>query len=173
VRRLERELTDAAARLRSTPLEVASRIEKQQADMREKEKEIGKLKAQLASGGKETSSAPETAGAYQFIVHDTGVGDPKTLREVADSYRGKVKQGVVVLAGSDDGKVAIVCAVSNEAQDKLNAGEIVNLLAKEIGGKGGGRKDMAQGGGPLPAPGMKPLIETWKNTVRQYIESRA
>ncbi len=176
VRRLEKELTDSAELLRSSPLEIASRIGKQQSEMRDRDKEIAKLKAQIASGGgKEASSAPETAGRYQFIVHDTGVGDPKTLREVADSYREKVKPGVVVLAGSnvEDGKVAIVCAVSSDAQDKLNAGEIVTLLAKAIGGKGGGRKDMAQGGGPLPEPGMKSLIDAWKTTVRQYIESRS
>jgi alanyl-tRNA synthetase len=176
VRRLEGELGAAAERLKTHPLEVAARIEKQQAELREREREIAKLKAQIASGGsRDPMEEREKIGDYWLLVRDIGVGDPKTLRETADKLRAKLDPGVLVLAGADGGKVAIVCAVTPKAQEKFNAGEIVNILAQELGGKGGGRRDMAQGGGPLPdgGGGLAGVVAGWKRKIHDHVASRA
>jgi alanyl-tRNA synthetase len=170
VRRLERELGAAADRLKTTPLEVATRIDKQQAELRDRDKEIARLKAQIASGGggRDPLEERQQVGGVWLLVKDIGVGDPKTLRETADKLKPKLNPGVLVLAGADDGKVAVVCAVTGTAQERFDAGQIVKLLGQELGWKGGGRKDMAQGGGPLPPQAALPaIIDGWREKVRE------
>jgi alanyl-tRNA synthetase len=173
VRRMENELTEAASILRTGPFEVANRLDKQQAELRERDKEISKLKAQIASGGSRDPLANrQQVGKYQLLVHDVGVGDPKILRETADKLKARMDPGVLVLAGTAEGKVAMVCAVTPGAQDKLNAGKIVNMLAQDLGGKGGGRPDMAQGGAALPADAsLGDIVQRWTDKLRTLIES--
>jgi alanyl-tRNA synthetase len=173
VRRMENELGEAASILRAAPFEVAARLEKQQGELRDREKEIGKLKAQIASGGSRDPLAHrQQIGKYWLLVHDVGVGDPKILRETADKLKPRMDPGVLVLVGAVEGKVAMVCAVTPAAQDKLNAGKIVNLLLQELGGKGGGRQDMAQGGAALPADTtLGDIVQRWTERLRTLIES--
>jgi alanyl-tRNA synthetase len=176
VRRLEQELGHAAEKLRAGPLEVASRVEKQQAELRERDKEIARLKAQIASGGAAAGggSQAEQVGKYWVLVRDVGVGDPKVLRETADKLKGKLDPGILLLAGLDDSKVALVCAVTPGAQDRFDAGQIVKTLGQELGWKGGGRKDLAQGGGPLPeGPGLAAILEGWRKKVHDQVAGRA
>jgi alanyl-tRNA synthetase len=170
-RRLEDELGKAAEVLRAGAFEVAARVAKQTAELRDFEKETSKLKAQIASGGgRDPLAAREQAGRYFLLVHDTGVADPKIMRESADKLRPRMDPGVLVLAGAAEGKVAMVCAVTPGAQDKLQAGAIVAMLAKDLGGKGGGRADMAQGGGGLPAStSLAQVIEGWTAKLREYL----
>jgi alanyl-tRNA synthetase len=172
LRRLEGELGEAAGLLRASPFEVANRVEKQQMEIREREKEIGKLKSQIASGGsRDPLSQIQKIGAIGLLVHDVGVGDPKVLRETADKLKARMDPGVLVLAGEAEGKVAMVCAVTPGAQDKLNAGKIVNLLAQDLGGKGGGRPDMAQGGAALPAgSNLGEIVQRWTEKLRTLIQ---
>jgi alanyl-tRNA synthetase len=171
VRRLEQELGQAASQLRAAPLEVAGRIEKQQAELRERDKEIAKLKAQIASGGGGGSGAEtEQVGKYRVLVRDVGVGDPKVLRETADKLKSKVNPGILVLVGLEGEKVALVCAVTPDAQDKFDAGQIVKTLGQSLGWKGGGRKDLAQGGGPLPAgTALASILESWRKQVHDQV----
>ena len=173
VRRMENELGEAASILRAAPFEVAARLEKQQGELRDREKEIGKLKAQIASGGSRDPLAHrQQVGKYWLLVHDVGVGDPKILRETADKLKPRMDPGALVLVGAVEGKVAMVCAVTPAAQDKLNAGKIVNLLLQELGGKGGGRQDMAQGGAALPADTtLGDIVQRWTERLRTLIES--
>ena len=111
-------------------------------------------------------------GKYWLLVHDVGVGDPKILRETADKLKPRMDPGVLVLVGAVEGKVAMVCAVTPAAQDKLNAGKIVNLLLQDLGGKGGGRPDMAQGGAALPAEvTLNQIEQRWTEKLRSLIES--
>jgi alanyl-tRNA synthetase len=78
--------------------------------------------------------------------------------------------GVLVLAGAAEGKVSIVCAVTPGAQAKVQAGAIVAMLAKDLGGKGGGRADMAQGGGALPAgSSLADIIDRWTTKLREHL----
>ena len=110
-------------------------------------------------------------GTYWLLVHDVGVGDPKILRETADKLKPRMDPGVLVLVGAVEGKVAMVCAVTPAAQDKLNAGKIVNLLLQDLGGKGGGRPDMAQGGAALPADAtLIDIVQRWTEKLRTLIE---
>jgi alanyl-tRNA synthetase len=172
VRRMENELAEAAAILRAGPFEVAARLEKQQTELRDREKEISKLKAQIAGGGSRDPLANrQQVGTYWLLVHDVGVGDPKILRETADKLKPRMDPGVLVLVGAVEGKVAMVCAVTPAAQDKLNAGKIVNLLLQDLGGKGGGRPDMAQGGAALPADAtLIDIVQRWTEKLRTLIE---
>jgi alanyl-tRNA synthetase len=74
--------------------------------------------------------------------------------------------------GAVEGKIAMVCAVTPGAQDKLNAGKVVSLLLQDLGGKGGGRPDMAQGGAALPANAtLSDLVQRWTEKLRTLIES--
>jgi alanyl-tRNA synthetase len=171
VRKLEDELGQAAESFRSGPFDIAARVAKQAAELREREKEVAKLKAQIASGGsRDPLSAREQIGPYFLLVHDVGVADPKIMRESADKLRPRMEPGVLVLAGASEGKVSIVCTVTPGAQAKLQAGAIVGMLAKDLGGKGGGRTDMAQGGGSLPAgSSLAEVIDRWTAKLREHL----
>jgi len=151
VHRMEKELIEAGKLLRSGELEVASRIAKLQADERALEKEIEKLRRRLASGGGRdlVSEARDIAGV-RVLATRADVADPKALREVADQLKDKLRSGVIVLAGVEGDKIALVSMVTADLTGKYNAGKIVGEVAKAVGGKGGGRPDMAQGGGSQP-----------------------
>ncbi len=171
VRKLEEELGQAAELFRSGPFDIAARVTKQNAELREREKEISKLKSQIASGGaRDPLASRQQVGDLFLLVHDAGVADPKIMRESADKLRPRMEPGVLVLAGAAEGKVSIVCAVTPGAQGKVQAGAIVGMLAKDLGGKGGGRADMAQGGGALPAgSSLADIIERWTAKLREHL----
>jgi alanyl-tRNA synthetase len=151
VRRLESELMGAGDLLRAGVFEVASKVGKLQADLRERDKEIERLKRKLASGGgRDLVSEAREVGGVRVLATRADVADPKALREVADQLRNKLRSGVVVLAGVEGDKVALVSMVTPDLVDRYSAGKIVAEVAKAIEGKGGGRPDMAQGGGSRP-----------------------
>jgi alanyl-tRNA synthetase len=75
---------------------------------------------------------------------------PKTLREIGDKIRDKMPDGIIVLGGEFEGKAALLAMVSKELTGRIKAGDLVNRVAMIVGGKGGGRPDMAQAGGPMP-----------------------
>jgi alanyl-tRNA synthetase len=173
VHKLERELGSAGERLRSGPFEVGARIERLQHDLRERDREIEKLRAKLASGGgKDLSAEAAKVGDRWLLVSDVGVGDPKTLRETVDRLKEKLKPAVIVLAGAEGDKVSVICAVTGSQGDdpkgSLHAGKIVGALTSAIGGKGGGRPDMGQGGGPLPAD-LPGVLAGWREQVRSLM----
>jgi alanyl-tRNA synthetase len=154
LRRLEGELTRAGAQLRGSPFEVAARVERLQKELREREREVEELKKKLALGGGTSgrdllAQAREVHGV-KVLSTRTDVGDPKALREVADQLRNRLQSGIVVVGGVAEGKVALVATVSADLVQKYHAGKIVGALSGEVGGKGGGRPDMAQGGGTQP-----------------------
>ena len=151
VHRMERELMEAGKLLRAGELEVASRIAKLQADARALEKEIEKLRRRLASGGgRDLVAEARDVGGVRVLATRADVADAKALREVADQLRDKLRSAVIVLAGVEGDKIALVSMVTPDLVGKYNAGKIVGEVAKAVGGKGGGRPDMAQGGGSQP-----------------------
>jgi alanyl-tRNA synthetase len=148
VRKMEGELLESGRLLRAGEFEVAARITKLQADQRALEKELEKLRRKLASGGgRDLLSEAKDVNGVRVLAARADVADPKALREVADQLRDKVGSGVVVLAGVEGDKIALVATVSPDLVGKHHAGKIVGEVARAIGGKGGGRPDMAQGGG--------------------------
>ncbi len=118
---------------------------------RKLEKEVDQLKSRLASsaGDDMATDAVEIAGLKVLAKHLDGA-DPKTLRETVDQLKNKLGSAVLVLATVENGKVSLVAGVSKAATDKVKAGELVNFVARQVGGKGGGRADMAQAGGNDP-----------------------
>jgi alanyl-tRNA synthetase len=90
-------------------------------------------------------------------------GDAKALRETMDKLKDKLKSAVIVLGGTADGKVTLIAGVTPDLVGKVKAGEVVNFVAQQVGGKGGGRADMAQAGGTEPAklPQALAAVEAW------------
>ncbi|HVV86108.1 MAG TPA: alanine--tRNA ligase [Kofleriaceae bacterium] len=165
VRQLEDELARAGERLRSAPLEVAERIEKLQAGYKALEREHDKLKQKLASGagGRDLMSEVVDVGGVKVLAAATEVDDPKVLRETGDQLRDKLGSGVVLLAGVAGDKVALVAMVTRDLTARLPAGKLVGVAAEVLGGRGGGKPDLAQGAGkdPSKVPAALTAVRTW------------
>ncbi len=116
------------------------------------EKEIERLNAKLASAqsGELLSSVIEVNGIKLLATKIEGA-DAKSLRDMLDELKNKLGSGVVVLAAEDGEKVSLVAGVTKDLTDRVKAGDLIRNLAAQVGGKGGGRPDMAQGGGTDPA----------------------
>jgi alanyl-tRNA synthetase len=152
VRRMEGELARASERLKGSPFEVASRVERLTESLRARDKEIDELKKKLATGGgRDLMSDVRDVGGVKVLAQRTEVADAKALRDVGDQLRDKLGSGVVVLFGVADGKVSLLTMVSKDLVGKLHAGKLAGELAAMVGGKGGGRPDMAQAGGSDPS----------------------
>jgi alanyl-tRNA synthetase len=130
------------------------------------EKELARMRSRLASGqGADLSSqAVDVKGAKVLAVTVDGA-DAKSLREAMDSLKGKLKSAAIVLGAVNDGKVSLIAGVTDDLTGKVKAGELVNYVAQQVGGKGGGRADMAQAGGtdaaklPAALQSVQPWIE--------------
>src|SRR5262249_33918657 len=149
VRRLEGELNQVAERVKSSPFEAAQRVERLQDELKAQRREIEDLKRKMAlgGGGRDLMASVREVGGVKVLATRADVGDPKALRGVAGQLRDKRKSGVVVLGGVSDGKVALVAAVTADLTGRVHAGKIIGEVAKVVGGKGGGRPDLAQAGG--------------------------
>jgi alanyl-tRNA synthetase len=133
------------------------------------ERELNKLKAKLASqaGNDLASQVVNVDGISVLAILMDGV-DPKSLRETVDKLKDKLGQAVIVLATVNGEKISLVAGVTKKESRRLKAGELVNMVAQQVGGKGGGRPDMAQAGGNQPANLQKALdsVPAWiKNTL--------
>ncbi len=144
----ETRLAEAAAVLKAPVPEVAQRIGQVMDNVKALERELGKLKSKLASsqGDDLAGQAAEVKGAKVLAAALEGA-DVKTLRETLDQLKEKLKPAAIVLGAVADGKVTLVAGVTAELTGKVKAGELVNFVAQQVGGKGGGRADMAQAGG--------------------------
>ncbi|MBL4850375.1 MAG: alanine--tRNA ligase [Planctomycetes bacterium] len=134
------------------PGELLERIEKLQAQLKANSKEISELKGQLAAGGGSggEDEIQEIEGV-KLLAKRVPTAEPKILREAADTLRARLGSGVVVLAGEDDGKARLIVAVTKDLTKRVHAGKLVGSLASHVDGKGGGRPDLAQAGGPTVA----------------------
>ena len=94
--------------------------------------------------------------------------DPKTLRETMDKLKSRLKSAAIVLGAVNDGKVSLIAGVTSDLTAKVKAGELVNFVAQQVGGKGGGRPDMAQAGGTEPAK-LSTALQSVKNWVEQRV----
>jgi len=119
---------------------------------RQLEKEVEQLKGRLASGqGADLLGQAVPVDGIKVLAARLDGVDVKTLREAVDRYKDQLKAAAVVLATVEDGKVRLVAGVTPAETGRLKAGELVNMVAQQVGGKGGGRADMAQAGGADPA----------------------
>ncbi|AIO46879.1 MULTISPECIES: alanine--tRNA ligase [Burkholderia] len=164
VQELDARVNEAAAALKAQPSELTQRIAQVQDQVKSLEKELGALKSKLASsqGDELAQQAVEVGGVYVLAATLDGA-DAKTLRETVDKLKDKLKSAAIVLAAVEGGKVSLIAGVTPDASKKVKAGELVNFVAQQVGGKGGGRPDMAQAGGTEPAnlPGALAGVKGW------------
>ncbi|HJH23745.1 MAG TPA: alanine--tRNA ligase [Paenalcaligenes hominis] len=165
VQKREATLQGAAASLRTQPEKLAERLMQLQTQLRELERERDQLKDKLAaSAGQDlVSQAIELAGGVKLLVADLPAADPKSLRTTVDQLKDKLKSAVVLLATAKDDKISLVAGVTADINAKVKAGELIGMVAAQVGGKGGGRPDMAMGGGSDSAalPAALGSVQAW------------
>ena len=158
------QLDQAAAVLKTRPEELAHKISQLQEGMRGLEKELARLKSTLAAsqGDDLLAQAVEVQGVKVLAATLQGV-DAKALRETLDQLKQKLKSAVLVLALNEGGRVSLIAGVTADLTARVKAGELVNHVAQQVGGKGGGRADMAQAGGTDPSGLPKALasVAAW------------
>ena len=150
----------------SGPLELVERVQQLAASNRTLEKQLGQLKAKMASSvGDELASQVIEINGTQVLVATLEKFNSKSLRDTVDRLKNKLGTTVIVLASINDGKVDLVVGVSKDLTKKVTAGDLANMVAEQIGGKGGGRPDMAMAGGndvsavPSALESVKPWLE--------------
>jgi alanyl-tRNA synthetase len=148
VQGMETTLGGVAGTLKVTPHEVPARVGALLDQMRDLEKEMGALKSRLASaqGDELVGQAVDVKGLKVLAVELPGA-DAKGLRETMDKLKDKLKSAAIVLAAVDGEKVQLAAGVTADSVGKVKAGELVNFVAQQVGGKGGGKPDMAMAGG--------------------------
>jgi alanyl-tRNA synthetase len=147
----ESRVNGVAALLKTTPDEIGERVVGVMDNLRTLEKELARLKSKLASaqGDDLINQAIDVKGAKLLAATLEGA-DITALRETMDKLKDKLKSAAIVLASVADGKVTLIAGVTADLVGKVKAGELVNMVAQQVGGKGGGRPDMAQAGGTQP-----------------------
>jgi alanyl-tRNA synthetase len=158
-------LLDAvAAELKAQPAEAAARVGQMLDHARALEKELARLKSKLAAsqGDDLVNHAVDVKGIKVLAATLEGA-DATALRETLDKLKDKLKCAAIVLASTGEGKVSLIAGVTADLTAKLKAGELVNFVAQQVGGKGGGRPDMAQAGGTDPAklPAALASVRAW------------
>ena len=164
VQTMNRRLLDAAAALKSNPEELSSRIGQVQDHVKALEKELAALKSKLASGqGDELVTQAVDVNGIKVLAAVLEGADVARLRETMDKLKDKLKTAAIVLASVADGKVSLIAGVTADATSRVKAGELVNFVAQQVGGKGGGRPDMAQAGGTDASglPNALAGVPTW------------
>ncbi len=169
VQKRESTLQQAASSLRTQPEKLSERLTQLQAQLRELERERDQLKDKLAASAGQDLAGQAIAleNGVQLLVANVPGADPKSLRTTVDQLKDKLKSAVVLLATASDDKVSLVAGVTADLNSKVKAGELIAMVAPQVGGKGGGRPDMAMGGGTDPA-----AVPTALSTVQAWVESK-
>ena len=166
VQTMEDTVNQACATLKSVPAELNHRLEQLLDQVRGLEKDMSALKGKLASsqGDDLLAKAVDVKGAKLLAAALPGA-DAKALRDTLDQLKNKLKTAVLVLASVDGEKVQLAAGVTNDTLAKVKAGDLVNFVAQQVGGKGGGKPDMAMAGGTQPAGLDKALasVQAWVN----------
>ena len=152
VQGMESTLGGVAGTLRVTPHEVPARVGAMLEQVRELEKELNALKGRLASAqGDELADKAVDIGGVKVLAASLNGADAKALRETMDKLKDKLKSAVIVLGSTQGDKVQLAAGVTADWVNKVKAGELVSMVAQQVGGKGGGKPDMAMAGGTQPA----------------------
>jgi len=161
---LEATLDQAAALLKTGADSIVSKIEQMTERLKVTEREVDALKMKLATqaGGDLLDDVVDVCGV-QCLVASLDGQDPKTLRDTLDRVKNRLSQGVVVLATVRDEKVNLIAGVTDNLTDRVKAGDLIGFVAAQVGGRGGGRADMAQAGGTEPAslPDAMKSVAAW------------
>lgn len=165
----ERQLAAIAAAVKGARDDVGGKVQQLLDRNRQMEKELEQLKSKLASsaGSDLVSQALDIHGTRVLAAKLDGA-DPKSLRDTVDQLKNKLGTAVIVLATVADQKVSLVAGVTKDRVDQIKASELANLIAQQVGGKGGGRPDMAQAGGNDPAA-LEAALAKVPEWVRQQL----
>jgi alanyl-tRNA synthetase len=144
-------LRQVTAALKASPAEAPDRVVKMQERIKNLERDLMAAKQKLSRGeGGDILDQVQEIGGVKLLAARVSVDNPKGLRELGDYVKDRLGSGVIVLAAENKGKALLLTIVTPDLQDRFHAGNIVQALAQEVGGNGGGRPDMAQAGGPEP-----------------------
>jgi alanyl-tRNA synthetase len=165
------EFYEVAKHLRAQP--GSGMVEKAATDLldakRALEKELARLKSKIASGqGKDLASQAVDVKGIKVLAASLDGADAKTLRETLDSLKARLKSAAIVLGSTEGGKVSLIAGVTADFTARLKAGDLVNFVAQQVGGKGGGRPDMAQAGGN-DASKLAGALQSVKGWVEQRL----
>jgi alanyl-tRNA synthetase len=164
IEREENTLKQLCEIVKSKPDELAVKVQQLADNNRALEKQLEQLKSKMASsaGSDLASQAIELAGVKVLIANVEGFNS-KSLRDTVDQLKNKLGSSVVLLASVAEGKVSLVAGVSKDLTDRVKAGDLVNMVALQVGGKGGGRPDMAMAGGTDPdaVPAALESVKPW------------
>jgi alanyl-tRNA synthetase len=164
VQEREARLAEAAAALRTSPQDVGQKIAQIMENVRALEKDRARLKSKLtASQGDELVEQAVEVKGVKVVASAMEGADAKALREAVDKLKARLKSAAVVLAATNGEKVSLIAGVTADLTGRIKAGELVNFVARQVGGKGGGRADMAQAGGTHPEnlPQALASVEAW------------
>jgi alanyl-tRNA synthetase len=168
VQKREGQFAEIAAALKAGPEDVEHRLVQVLENVRNLEKELARLKSKLASAqGEDLADQAESVGHAKVLAARVDGADARTLREAIDKLKDKLKSAAIVLGTVDGDKVTLIAGVTGDLTAKVKAGELVNFVAQQVGGKGGGRPDLAQAGGTDPGKLPEAL-----RSVRDWVERR-
>jgi alanyl-tRNA synthetase len=166
VQALDAQLGEVAAALKAPATEVTARIAQILDNVKALERELARVKGRLASSqGDELAAQAQDVKGVKVLAATLDGADAKVLRDTLDQLKNKLKSAAIVLACVDGGKVQLAAGVTADATAKVKAGDLVNFVAQQVGGKGGGRPDMAMAGGtdaaalPRALAGVKSWVE--------------
>ncbi|MDP1549958.1 MAG: alanine--tRNA ligase [Nitrosomonas sp.] len=164
VQQREAQLLEIAQSLKTNPQEVTQKIAQIIDNVRQTEKELTRLKTKLASSqGDDLAAQAQDIKGIKVLAANLENADAKTLRETLDQLKDKLKTCAIILSTIEDGKITLIAGVSADLTSQIKAGELVNFVAQQVGGKGGGRPDMAQAGGTQPEhlPAALASVMSW------------
>ena len=169
----EKQLAEVAGMVKGGREDVSARVSQLLDRNRKLEKELEALKAKLASSqGSDLASQAQDIDGIRVLAANLEGADAKGLRETVDQLKNKLGAAAVILAAVNGDKVALVAGVTKAETARLKAGELVNFVATQIGGRGGGRPDMAQAGGNQPE-NLAAALEAVPEWVRQQLATSA
>ena len=162
-------LSEVASALKAQPAELTQKISALLEQVKSLEKELARLKSKLASSqGDDLADQARDVKGVKVLAANMDGADAKALRETMDKLKDKLKSAAIVLSAVSDGKVSLIAGVTADLTGKIKAGELVNHVATQVGGKGGGRPDMAQAGGTDPTNLQQALA-----SVHDWVGQRA
>jgi alanyl-tRNA synthetase len=169
VAQVQSRLDGVAVLLKSDADGIETRLEQLVERSRKLEKEVAQLKGKLASGaGDDMAGEAQDIGGIKVLARCLDDADPKSLRDTVDQLKNKLGTAALVLATVADSRVSLVAGVTKDSTSRIKAGDLVNFVAQQVGGKGGGRPDMAQAGGSDPSR-LSAALASVPDWVRQQL----